>query len=207
MSDPQRRGETGARAGRPRTFDVDEALDRALTVFWEKGYEGASLSVLTAAMGIRRTSLYAAFGNKEALFRKALGRYLAGPSAALALALDEPDVRNAIEQFLRYSAELLTAPDRPHGCLIVQGALSCSDAAGVIQAELRSHRERTLDTLVERLEQGRRDGQLPAHLDIRSFARYLATVHQGLSIQASSGGQRDDLLSVVQIVISHWPSP
>src|SRR5438094_9922303 len=105
--------------GRPRAFDVDEALDQALKVFWRKGYEGTSLPDLTKAMGINRPSLYAAFGNKEELFRKALDRYAEGPAAYAAEALNEPTARAVAELLLEGSVNLLTDPRNPRGCLVV----------------------------------------------------------------------------------------
>src|ERR1700687_480877 len=109
--------------GRPRSFDLGKALDAGMLVFWRKGYEGASLSDLTRAMGINRPSLYAAFGDKEALFRKALDRYDEGPAAYVREALKQPTVRAVTEQLLRGAAKLSTDPHHPPGCLMVQGAL------------------------------------------------------------------------------------
>src|SRR5687767_6665585 len=109
--------------GRPRAFDTDKALDHALLVFWRKGYEGASLSELTKAMGINRPSLYAAFGDKKALFRKALDRYMEGPAAYVREALNEPTARAVVERLLGGAADLLTDPRTPQGCLTVQSAL------------------------------------------------------------------------------------
>src|SRR5438093_7941762 len=111
--------------GRPRAFDCDQALDRALQLFWQKGYEGTSLSDLTEAMGINRPSLYAAFGNKEALFRKALDRYAHGPASYVREALNEPTARAVVERLLRATADALRDPRTPPGCLAVQGALAC----------------------------------------------------------------------------------
>src|SRR5271163_1420784 len=113
--------------GRPRAFDVEKALDGAMHVFWRKGYLGTSLSDLTDAMGINRPSLYAAFGNKESLFRKALEHYSKGPSAYLGEALREPNARAVFERVLRGVVDLLTDPQTPTTCLWVHGALSCGD--------------------------------------------------------------------------------
>src|SRR5215470_5642962 len=124
--------------GRPRTFDMDKALDRALDVFWRKGYEGTSLSDLTKAMGINRPSLYAAFGNKANLFRKALDRYDDGPATYVHEALDEPTAHAVVERLLRGAVDLLTDPCTPPGCLMVQGALACGEAADPIRQELAS---------------------------------------------------------------------
>src|SRR6201993_1326600 len=115
--------------GRPRAFDIDKALDRALQVFWRKGYEGTSLSDLTKAMRINRPSLYAAFGNKEALFKKAIDRYVEGPGAFVRDSLAQPTARAVAERLLRGTIELATDSRNPRGCLIVQGALACGDAA------------------------------------------------------------------------------
>ena len=193
--------------GRPRAFDPDAALERALEVFWQKGYEGTSLSDLTSAMGISRPSLYAAFGNKESLFRKALGRYLAGPAATLAQALDGRDARQSISAYLEAAATLLSCPEHPAGCLVVQGALSCGEAGAVIRAELSAQRQGTLQQLRACLERGRAAGQLAGDCDIDALARYVATVHQGLSVQAASGATREELLAVVRIALQQWPQP
>ena len=115
--------------GRPREFDVDKALDLALQVFWRKGYEGASMADLTETMGITKPSLYSAFGNKEELFRKALDRYVDGPGGYFQVALAKPTMRAVVEHLLYESADAVTDPNHPPGCLAVQGALSCGDAA------------------------------------------------------------------------------
>src|SRR6266404_3298466 len=109
-----------SRLGRPRAFDADRALDRALAVFWRNGYEGASLPTLTKAMGINRPSLYAAFGNKEALFRKAVERYDRGPASYTYKALKQPTARKVVEALLKGIVALLTTPKNPGGCLMVQ---------------------------------------------------------------------------------------
>src|ERR1700691_3568021 len=124
------------RMGRPRSFDIDRALDRALVVFWRKGYEGASLSDLTKAVCVNRPSLYAAFGDKEALFRKALDRYLTGPAAYTQEALREPTARAVVERLLQGAADLNAAPRNPGGCLTVQGALASGDTGDSIRQEL-----------------------------------------------------------------------
>src|SRR4051812_27555782 len=132
--------EPAPKRGRPRAFDPDAALDRALEVFWRKGYEGASLPDLTEAMGINRPSLYAAFGNKEELFRKVLDRYAQGPAGYIGEATKEPKARTVFERLLERSAELLTDPKNPRGCLLVQGALACGDSHEAIRQELASRR-------------------------------------------------------------------
>ncbi|MGZ8250770.1 MAG: TetR/AcrR family transcriptional regulator [Methylophilaceae bacterium] len=192
--------------GRPRAFNHDEALDSALKVFWSRGYEGASLNELTAALGINRPSLYAAFGNKEELFRKALARYMQGPVAYAAEALKEPTARQVVETFLTKSVELLANPDNPSGCMIVLGALACGEGSEIIRQELISRRMGYQAALTQRFEQARTAGDLPADENPAALARYVTTVHQGMSVQANSGASREELLSIVATAMKNWPS-
>ncbi len=191
--------------GRPREFDADQALDRALEVFWRKGYEGASISELTDAMGINRPSLYAAFGNKEELFRKALDRYAQGPAAYTYEALTEPTARAVVERLLREAAEALTDPHNPHGCLGVQGALSCGTASDSIKNELCMRRSAWEAALQERFERARREGDLPEEANCADLARYVATVVQGMAVQAAGGATRKHLLKVAEITLLACP--
>lgn len=193
--------------GRPRAFDHDQALERALQVFWQRGYEGASLNELTDALGINRPSLYAAFGNKEDLFRKALQRYLNGPAAYVRASLQQATPRQVVDHFLRSSAELLTNPDNPASCMIVQGALTCGEGGQAMQQLLSDYRNQTRVALQRRFEQAQADGSMAATLDAAALARYVATLHQGMSVQASSGATRHELLGVVDSLMQHWPTP
>ena len=192
--------------GRPRAFDIDTALDRALQVFWRKGYEGTSLSELTKAMGINRPSLYAAFGNKEALFRKALDRYAEGPAAYTRAALDEPTARAVVERLLRGLVDLLTDPCTPQGCLAVQGALACGDAADSIRRELISRRVAGEAALRQRFEGGIADGDLPSDADPADLARYVVTITQGMAVQAAGGASPEELRRVVEMALRAWPA-
>ncbi|MDZ4288407.1 MAG: TetR/AcrR family transcriptional regulator [Prosthecobacter sp.] len=193
------------KAGRPRAFDVDEALERALQVFWRKGYEGASLTDLTAAMGINRPSLYAAFGNKEALFRKAFDRYAAGPAGFWAVALQAPTAREVAESLLRGSVDSLSKPNCPRGCLAVQGALSCGDEADPIRRELNARRAAGQELLRQRFERAKSEGDLPAHADPADLARYIATLAQGMAVQAAGGASREELSRLVDVALMAWP--
>ena len=192
-------------AGRPRAFDVDQALEQAMQVFWKKGYEGTSLPNLTEAMGINRPSLYAAFGNKEELFRKALQRYGAGPAACLKKALELPTARQAVETMLAAAAEMQTDPSSPAGCLAVQGALACGEAADPIRQALIKSRNAFRETLEARLEQARTEGDLPANFAPTHLAQYYVTVLQGMAVQAASGATRVELQSVIKVAMSVWP--
>ena len=138
--------------GRPRAFDADVALDRALEVFWQKGYEGAALSDLTEAMGINRPSLYAAFGNKEALFRKVIDRYTGGPAVYTRVALDEPTARAVVERMLRGAIDVTTNPATPPGCLMVQSALAVGETAAAVRQDLVLRRAAGVVALQRRLQ-------------------------------------------------------
>jgi AcrR family transcriptional regulator len=192
--------------GRPRTFDVDEALDQALQVFWRKGYEGASLSELTRAMGINPPSLYAAFGNKEALFRKALERYAEGRAGFWSEACRAPSARAVAEQLLYGTADFLSDRSNPQGCLMVQGALSCGDAAETVRRELIARRAAGTATIRQRFERARAEGDLPADVDPAELAGYVATVLEGMAVQAAAGASREDLRRIASMALRVWPT-
>jgi len=198
------RGDAVAR-GRPREFDADEALDRALEVFWRKGYEGASLPDLTRAMGINRPSLYAAFGNKESLFRKALARYLDGPAAYAREALEEPTARAVAERLLNESARKLTDAHGPRGCLVVQAALACGETSESVRRELVAHRAALQAELRRRFERGVAEGDLSSDVDCADLARYVVTVVHGMAVQAAGGATRAELRHVAAIALRAWP--
>ena len=200
-----RRNKSLGRLGRPRSFDIDGALDRALLVFWRKGYEGASLSDLTKAVGVNRPSLYAAFGDKEALFRKALDRYLNGPAAYTQEALNEPTVRAVIERLLRGAADLNTAQRNPGGCLTVQGALACGAAGDSIRQELAAYRAAGEAALRRRFQRANSEGDLPATVNPAELARYVVTIVYGMAVQAAGGATRDKLQNVVEMALRTLP--
>jgi AcrR family transcriptional regulator len=191
--------------GRPREFDVARALDRALEVFWRKGYEGASLSDLTRAMGINRPSLYAAFGNKEELFRRALDRYAEGPAAYVRQALGEPTARAVAERLLYGAAELLTDRKNPRGCLLVQGALACGETADSVRRVLVARRVAGEREVRRRFECARAEGDLPGDTDPADLARFVMTVIRGMSVQAAGGASRPELWRVAEMALRAWP--
>ena len=193
--------------GRPRGFDRDAALDRALDVFWRKGYEGASLSELTLAMGINPPSLYAAFGNKEGLLRASLDRYAARRADFMRHVLAAPTARETAERLLRGTADLQTDPDTPPGCLLVQGGLACGTGAEAVPSELAGRRLKTEAALAERFERGKRDGDLAPDADAAALARFVSTVSQGMGVQAASGACRQDLHRIVDIALAAFPGP
>jgi AcrR family transcriptional regulator len=193
--------------GRPREFDVDKALDLALQVFWRKGYEGASMADLTETMGITKPSLYSAFGNKEELFRKALDRYVDGPGGYFQVALAKPTARAVVEHLLYESANAVTDPNHPPGCLAVQGALSCGDAAESIKQELVSRRAKGEQDLRQRFERAIAEGDLPEGSDAADLAAYLSAILQGMAVQAAGGTTRAQLRKIAEMALRTWPPP
>ena len=193
--------------GRPREFCVDQALSAALRIFWSKGYEGASMSELTEAMGITKPSLYAAFGNKEQLFHKALDLYEAEKLAYTREALKQPTARKVAEHFMRGSVEMQMSSCDPKGCLGVIAAMACGAEAESIRAHVIERRASSQVALVERFRQAQAEGDIPAHIDILSLTAYLYAILQGMMVQAGSGASREDLERVVTTSLALWPSP
>jgi AcrR family transcriptional regulator len=164
--------------GRPREFDPDAALDAALVVFWRSGYESASLSDLTDAMGINRPSLYAAFGNKQELFRRAIARYSARRDAAWNTAMQAPTARQAVESLLRGAADALTASCNPAGCFLVVSSLTCGPASRAVRDEVARHRAASAPLLQARFERAIADGDLPKKTNAAQLAAFFSTVSQ-----------------------------
>lgn len=191
--------------GRPRQFDYDKALDAALLLFWRNGYEGTSLAALTEAMKINVPSLYAAFGNKEKLFQKALERYLQRPASYLPKALKEPTARRAVEKLFGGAIDMVMNPQHPDGCLLVQGALASGPSTASIRQELSMRRAGAEAAVRRRFEKALAEGDLPAHVDAAQLARYIVTVLWGLSVQAAGGASRAQLKSVAAFALRCWP--
>lgn len=192
--------------GRPRAFNPDTALEAAMQVFWTKGYEGASLSDLTEAMGINRPSLYATFGDKQTLFQQALERYRSGPGGGLRAALrDAPSARAAVEAILTGAAAGMSSPDRPQGCVMVHGALACSDDGQIIETALMAARAEDMAAIIDRLTAARADGELPSNTDVTALGNYVSCILYGMAVLARSGSSTDGLLAVVQQAMLSWP--
>ncbi len=191
--------------GRPREFDLDKALDAALLLFWRHGFEGTSLSTLTEAMGINTPSLYSAFGDKEALFRKALDRYLQKPASYLPRALTERTARRAVEKLFRGAIDMVMNPRHPDGCLLVHGALVSGPSADEIRKELSARRARAEAAIRSRLQQAVREGDLPKSVHAAKLARFVATVIWGMSVQAAGGATRAQLQQIADTAMEAWP--
>ncbi|MEU6840663.1 TetR/AcrR family transcriptional regulator [Streptomyces sp. NPDC046716] len=190
--------------GRPRSFDRETALEKAMRAFWEHGYEATSVADLTREMGIGAPSLYAAFGDKRTLFEEVVRVYGtthgAGPDRALA---EEPTARGAIERLLREAAGTFTDPALPHGCLVVHAATNCTTPE--VEQVLREERAAAIGAITDRLRQGVAAGELPDGTDTTGLARCFAAVFQGMSQQARDGASRTELESVAALAMAVWP--
>jgi AcrR family transcriptional regulator len=197
-----------AKRGRPAGFDRSEALDRAMEMFWERGYEGTTLEDLQDAMGnISPTSFYHAFGSKEALFRLVVEKYRQTVGGPALNALDEsPTVREAVHEMLRLTAESFCRPGKPHGCMLVLGATNCSPANAAPQEYLRSIRQQTPTVLRRRLARAVAEGDLAASADITSIAAFYATVLHGMAVRAGDGASKKALMAAVDGAMAAWPA-
>ncbi|QUD89778.1 TetR/AcrR family transcriptional regulator [Phenylobacterium montanum] len=194
-----------AHRGRPREFDAEQALAAALRVFWSKGYEGASLTDLTEAMGITRPSLYAAFGNKEALFRKALDLYERDKLAYVTEALKAPTARGVAERLLRGALDMQLSRSDPKGCLGVISSVACGTEAESVRAEVIARRASSDAALLARMERAKAEGDLPDHVSADGMVRYLTAVIQGLCLQAGADATPEQLHSLVETTLDLWP--
>jgi len=194
--------------GRPRGFDTDVALDQALRVFWRDGFQAASLSALTEAMGISKPSLYAAFGDKESLYLRALERYrrTEGERRAQALGAD-PDVRHAVESYLLAYVRSLTDPAKPGGCFVLNGTADCdqADTPPAIRDALRSTLKISEEAIKARLQRGVEDAQLPRDTDTAALAAFFFAVMSGLAILGKNRAPRAKLTAIVKTAMQSWP--
>ena len=190
--------------GRPRAFDRDRALDRAMEVFWEKGFEAASVSDLTRAMGINPPSLYAAFGDKERLFLEAVERYVSHRAESCDYC-GEATAKESVRKLLTYVAEEMTSPGRPHGCLMMMATTTTTAASPQLQAALAKLRAASRQKLRERIARGVTDGELPADTDPSALAAFYGTVLAGMAAMAHEGTTRKALLATVEAAMRSWP--
>jgi len=193
--------------GRPKAFDPNKALDAGLRVFWEKGYEGTSLADLTAAMGINKPSLYATFGDKATLFRKVVDHYMQRQSGAWDDAFSLLTAKGSIARILTSAADALTSGKNPHGCLLVQAALSCGEDADCIKEELAAKRAQSGRLMRTRLLRAQAQGEIPRNVDVAALSRFFSTILRGMSVEASGGATRAQLQTVIDLAMKAWPNP
>ena len=197
--------EAAATRGRPRQFCADAALSAALQVFWKRGYEGASMTELTEAMGITKPSLHACFGNKESLFCKALDLYERDKLAYVNTALEAPSARGVAERFLHGALALQSGVGDPRGCMGVISAVACVNFADSIREEVMARRASSDRAIIARFQRAKAEGDLPEAVTAEALAAYLSAVMQGLSVQASSGASVEQLEQLVQTTLMLWP--
>lgn len=191
--------------GRPRAFDRDAALHKAMETFWALGFEGASMAELTRAMGIGSPSLYAAFGSKDALFREACRLYERKSSGQMIAAIENATTaREGIEAYLMLTADALSAPGHPPGCMIVLTAVSSYGACEAARSELKGRRGEVVRMLERRLARDVASGELPEGLDIAAIASFYVTVQQGMSIQAVDGAPAEALRRIAEGAMAAW---
>jgi AcrR family transcriptional regulator len=193
--------------GGKRKFDRDVALEGAVELFARQGYEGTSIAELTAVMGINPPSLYAAFGNKRQLFDLVVERYGEHRRPYLEDVIGQPTAQLAARRLLVGAAEHDTQLGKPPGCLTVQGGIACGNENEDVAAQLADVRRSTTEAMQQRLAQGVADGDLPADIDTAGLARYLSTVAQGISVQASGGASREQLIDVAETALRAVPEP
>lgn len=194
-----------ASRGRPREFDTELALGAALRVFWAKGYEGASLSDLTDEMGITRPSLYAAFGNKEALFRQALDLYERDKLTYIGDAIEAPTARDVAERLLMGSVDAATTGDCK-GCMGVIASVACQSVEPSIRDDVNARAESSRRAIIARMQQAIDAGEFRVATEAEAITRYLLAIMQGISVQAQSGASREELLQVADSALLSWPS-
>ncbi len=192
--------------GRPRSFDRETALEKAILAFWEHGYEGTSVSDLTEVMGIGAPSLYAAFGDKRSLFEEVVTAYGAryGSFGDRALT-EEPTVRAAVARMLHEAAAEYTEPGRPHGCLVIHAATNCTTPE--VEDSLRERRNANIAAIESRMNAGVAAGELPADADTAALARHTGAMIQGMSQQARDGATKEQLEAVAELAMRVWPCP
>jgi AcrR family transcriptional regulator len=176
-----------------------------MRVFWRKGYQATTLADLTKAMAINRPSLYAAFGNKRALFLKVLDHFADGPTTFMKESLAEQSSREVVRHMLEAAVAMATAPRNPPGCLWVKGALSSQDRMDSFRLEFFRQRTEGEERLRRRLEEAVATGDLPADADATALARYVEGVRFGMAVQAATGASRNELMLVVATVLRTWP--
>jgi AcrR family transcriptional regulator len=191
------------RTGRPIGFDKDAALEAAMLLFWERGYEGTSMADLTEAMGLNPSSIYAAFGDKHALFSLAVKRYMDSRAQYAKKALQEPTLKRVIRGLFDNTIAFLTTPGHPPICMTLAGAMSCSVDAATARDLLTEVRKQNQAAIRERLVKARKTGELPKSINVDDYARYLSSILAGLSIQAANGSTKAELKRIAEMALRH----
>jgi AcrR family transcriptional regulator len=191
--------------GRPREFDRAEALEKAMRLFWSRGYDAVSMADLRAELGITQASLYAAFGSKEQLFREAVNLYRQTAAFSTTDALAKgANAREAIHAMLQAAVDAFSAPDAPGGCLLILGATNCAIENKGVQDYLLSIRRKISQSIRDRLKQGQQDGDIPKTAPVVALTAYCSTVLHGLALQSKDGASQKTLTQVVELAMANW---
>ena len=191
------------KTGRPISFDKNAALEAAMLLFWERGYEGTSMADLTQAMGLNPSSIYAAFGDKHALFQLAVNRYMEMRAQYAGKALEEPTLEKVVRALFDNTVAFLTTPGHPPTCMTLAGAVGCGLDASPARDLMTEMRKRNEVALRERLLKARKSGELSKDIDLDDYTRYLSTIIAGLSIQAANGSTKAGLNRTAQMALRH----
>lgn len=193
------------RRGRPKCFDEQEALHKAMLLFWKYGYEATSMSDLTKALNLTAPSIYSAFGDKSQLFHKCLEYYLAHEACSLEIIFQQAQTAKvAIEIYLHENLKKLVQQNKPTGCMLVTATMNCSQEHAPIQHDLLLKRQQVKDKIYQRLQQGVDDGDLNHSTDLQAMTDYYTTVIQGLTMQARDGVEIEKLENVVTLALKTW---
>jgi AcrR family transcriptional regulator len=191
------------KTGRPIGFDKDVAIEAAMLLFWEHGYEGTSMADLTQAMGLNPSSIYAAFGDKHALFQLAVKRYMEKRAQYAVRALEEPTLEKFLRALFSNTVAFLTTPGHPPTCMTLAGAVGCSLSATPARDLMTAIRKQNQAAIKERLLEARKNGELSKEISVDDYARYLSTITAGLSIQAANGATKAELKRTAQMALRH----
>jgi AcrR family transcriptional regulator len=191
------------KTGRPISFDKNAALEAAMLLFWERGFEGTSMADLTQAMGLHPSSIYAAFGDKHALFSLAVKRYLDNRAQYATEALEEPTLENVIRALFGNTVAFLTSPGHPPTCMTLAGAMGCSVDAVPARDLMTEVRRQNEVAIRERLLQARKSGELSKDINVDDYTRYLSSILAGLSVQAANGSTKAELKRTSQMALRH----
>ena len=191
------------KTGRPINFDRDAALEAAMRLFWERGYEGTSMADLTQAMGLNPSSIYTAFGDKQALFALAAKRYADVRAQYMVNALEQPTLRGFILAAFDNTVEFLGSKTHPSSCFTLTGAISCgvdTERAKLLMREMRLRNEAGIKA---RLLKARKAAEFPKKQNVDDYTRYLSMLLSGLAIQAANGSTKAELKRVAEVALKH----